>query len=96
MKAKRGTRQGTLCPRASHLARLTPKPSRMKCKGFKINFPRSTEEDEALKTWLAGYEHKSNQFAVCKLLNVLGPSSAHPVITLHESQTKTQTRLSLA
>lgn len=77
-------------------ARLTPKPSRMKCKGFKVNFPRSTGEDEALKAWLATYEHKSGQFAVCSLLKTLGPSSPHPVITLHDRLTKAQTRLQLA
>ncbi len=77
-------------------ARLTPKPSRMKCKGFKVNFPRSTEEDEALTTWLAEYEHKSKQFAVCTLLKVLGSPISHPVIALHDSLTKAQTRLKLA
>ena len=87
----------SLCARQQCFrARLTPKPSRMKCPGFKVRFPRTDEEDRALKAWLVDYEHKSGQFAVCSLLQVLGPSFRHPVIDLHDRLTKVHTRLPLA
>lgn len=86
-----------LCARQKcYRARLTPKPSRMKCRGFKVSFPRTAEEDAALKTWVAEYEHKAGRFAVCRLIKVLGPSRTHPVISLHDNLTKATARLSLA
>jgi hypothetical protein len=86
-----------LCARQKcYRARLTPKPSRMKCRGFKVSFPRSAEEEAALQTWLADYRCQSDRFAVCKLLKVLGLSHSHPVISLHDSLTKAGSRLNLA
>jgi len=44
-------------------ARLTPKPSRMKLKGYKVKYPREGDDSE-FQRWVSEYENMSRSFSV--------------------------------
>lgn len=68
-------------------ARLTPKPSRMRMRGFKVKFPRDGDDSE-FQRWLTEYEHTSQRFGVCKLVEQVGASHSMPeVVRLHDDIT---------
>jgi len=68
-------------------ARLTPKPSRIKVRGYKVKYPRE-QEDYQLQQWLTNYENASRNFSVCKLVEQIGASSSLPeVVRLHDELT---------
>jgi len=52
-------------------ARLTPKPSRMKLRGFKVKYPREGDDSE-FQRWVGEYESLSRGFSVCKLIEKTG------------------------
>lgn len=65
-------------------ARLTPKPSRMKFRGYKVKYPREGDEDE-FQRWVSEYERMSRDFSVCKLIEQVGASHSLPeVVRLHD------------
>jgi hypothetical protein len=68
-------------------ARLTPKPTRIKMKTFKVKYPRDGE-DVKFQTWLKEYEYQSKNFSSCKFIEQIGtgyamtePVRAHDEIT---------------
>jgi hypothetical protein len=78
----------TLCIKQDcYRARLTPKPYRMKLRGYKVKYPRQGEEIE-FQRWLSEYEHVSRDFSVCKLVEQLGPrQDINNVVQLHDDIT---------
>jgi hypothetical protein len=56
-------------------ARLTPKPSRMKMKGYRVKYPR-LEDEAKFQDWLKDYEYQSRNFSVCKFIEQAGASYA--------------------
>jgi hypothetical protein len=77
-----------LCIRQGcYRARLTPKPSRMKFKGYKVKYPRERDDSE-FQRWVTDYESMSRSFSVCKLIDQLGTSSyMNDVVRLHDEVT---------
>jgi hypothetical protein len=70
-------------------ARLTPKPSRMKQRGYKVKFPRSAEEEQLFQTWLLEYEAASKNFSVCKFIEQLGAGHSIPeAVRFHDDVTQ--------
>ena len=68
-------------------ARLTPKPSRMKFRGFKVKYPREGDEGE-FQRWVSEYESMSRNFSVCKFVGQVGASHSMPdVVQLHDDVT---------
>ena len=68
-------------------ARLTPKPSRMKLKGFKVKYPREGDDSE-FQRWVSEYENLSRSFSVCKLIEQIGASHyVTDVVRLHDDVT---------
>jgi len=68
-------------------ARLTPKPSRMKLKGFKVKYPREGDDSE-FQRWVSEYENMSRSFSVCKLIEQIGASHyVTDVVRLHDEVT---------
>jgi hypothetical protein len=68
-------------------ARLTPKPSRMKMRGYKVKFPREGDDGE-FQQWLAEYESKSCDFCGCRFIEQLGASRyLNSVVRLHDEMT---------
>ncbi len=68
-------------------ARLTPKPSRMKFRGFKVKYPREGDDSE-FQRWVSEYENISRSFSVCKLVEQVGASqSMNEVVRLHDDLT---------
>lgn len=77
-------------------ARLTPKPYRMKMRGYKIKFPRDGNDGE-FQQWLSQYESNSRSFNVCRFIEQIGTN--HPlndVIRLHDDLTGVNFRQPLA
>lgn len=73
-------------------ARLTPKPSRMKFRGYKVKYPREGDDSE-FQRWVSEYENLSRGFCVCKFIEQVGTS--HPlneVTRLHDDLTGTSYR----
>jgi hypothetical protein len=68
-------------------ARLTPKPSRMKLKGYKVKYPREGNDSE-FQRWVSEYENLSRSFSVCKLIEQVGASHyVTDVVRLHDDVT---------
>jgi len=68
-------------------ARLTPKPSRMKFRGYKVKYPREGDDSE-FQRWVSEYENMSRSFSVCKLVEQVGViSSMNDVVRLHDDVT---------
>jgi hypothetical protein len=76
-------------------ARLTPKPGRIKMRGYRVKFPR--EADAALDQWISNYERESQNYSACKFIEQLGGASlVSDVIHLHDEITRAHTHLNLA
>jgi len=74
-------------------ARLTPKPARIGMKTLmKFRFPYAEEEKEAIRQWLAEYEKKSENFAVCRLSARYGKRFTSPAVEFHDRITKADAR----
>lgn len=68
-------------------ARLTPKPSRMKFRGYKVKYPREGDEGE-FQRWVLEYESMSRNFSVCKFIEQVGATySAPEVVRFHDDVT---------
>ena len=68
-------------------ARLTPKPSRMKVRGYKVKYPREGDDSE-FQNWVSEYENLSRSFSVCKLIEQVGVSHyVTDVVRLHDDVT---------
>ena len=68
-------------------ARLTPKPSRMKLRGYKVKYPRQGDDSE-FQRWVSEYENVSRSFSVCKLIEQVGASHyVTDVVRLHDEVT---------
>jgi hypothetical protein len=68
-------------------ARLTPKPSRMKFRSFRVKYPREGDEGE-FQRWVSEYENMSRGFSVCKLVEQVGSSQyVNEVVRLHDDVT---------
>jgi hypothetical protein len=85
----------------SFRARLTPKPERCGTWRPEMAYPRETAaEQQAFATWLARYESLSARFAVCKLVETVGPARVHaeiaPLLAIHDAETKVASDLPLA
>jgi hypothetical protein len=77
-------------------ARLTPKPYRMKLRGYKVRYPREGEESE-FQRWLSEYESLSRDFSVCKLVEQIGTrQDMNDVVRLHDDMTGVGYALRLA
>jgi hypothetical protein len=77
-------------------ARLTPKPYRMKMRGYKVKFPREGDDSE-FQQWLAQYEANSRSFNVCRFVEQLGTSQPlTDVVYLHDDLTGVNFRQPLA
>jgi len=68
-------------------ARLTPKPHRMKVRGYKVKYPRDGDDSE-FQRWLSEYETVSRSFSVCKLIEQVGSGQyVNDVVRLHDDVT---------
>ena len=68
-------------------ARLTPKPSRMKFRGYRVKYPRAGDDSE-FQRWVSEYESASRNFSVCKLIEQVGSSQyVNDVVRLHDDVT---------
>ena len=68
-------------------ARLTPKPSRMNFRGYKVKYPREGDDSE-FQNWVSEYENMSRGFSVCKLIEQVGTSQyVTDVVRLHDDVT---------
>ena len=78
-------------------ARLTPKPARIKMTtARKFRFPYAEADKEAMAAWLAEYEKKSADYAVCRLIAQIGKKFTSPAIEYHDRMTKADRHLPLA
>jgi hypothetical protein len=77
-------------------ARLTPKPFRIKCKRHHVVYPRTPEEDAALKSWGETYSELAQNFAACKFIKAIGSVQGSPVIRYHDELTRVHEHLDLA
>ncbi len=67
-------------------ARLTPKPYRIKVRGYKVKYPR--DDDSEFQRWLSEYESVSRGFSVCKLIEQIGTGPYNnDVIRIHDELT---------
>ena len=84
----------------SFRARLTPKPWRANHFAPPGQFPRDARQQAAFSEWLAKYQQKSAEFAVCSYLGEAGggrvAASIEPVLKYHDDQTRVGSGLSLA
>jgi hypothetical protein len=71
-------------------ARLTPKPSRMKLRGYKVRFPRDVVAEQEFRQWLAGYEAASRDFSVCKFIEQIGGGDIPEAVRVHDESTGIQ------
>lgn len=86
-----------LCDKQNcYRARLTPKPNRIKMKGYRVQYPR--QEDEAkFQAWLKDYEYKSRGYSVCKFIEQVGASySPTEAVRIHDEMTGISYNLPLA
>ena len=68
-------------------ARLTPKPSRMKFRSYKVKYPREGDDVE-FQRWVSEYESLSRNFSVCKFVEQVGASHyVTDVVRLHDEVT---------
>ena len=68
-------------------ARLTPKPHRMKMRGYRVRFPREGDDRE-FQDWLTKYEWESRNFSVCKLIEHVGAGHyVNDAVRLHDEIT---------
>ena len=68
-------------------ARLTPKPSRMRFRGYKVKYPREGDDSE-FQRWVSEYESVSRNFSVCKFIGQAGVDHSMPeVVRLHDDVT---------
>ncbi|MBK9924900.1 MAG: hypothetical protein IPP66_06355 [Anaerolineales bacterium] len=68
-------------------ARLTPKPSRMKLRGYKVKYPREGDDSE-FQRWVSEYESLSRSFSVCKFIGQVGTGyGGSEVIRFHDDVT---------
>ena len=65
-------------------ARLTPKPVRIKSKTPRIPFPRTTEEDLAMKEWDQQYREKSAPYSVCRFVKEIGRRNSSQIVEIHD------------
>lgn len=66
-------------------ARLTPKPHRMKIECIKYRCPIPEGLENTYRDWVANYEHESKNFAVCRLVDVLGSGySDNFIVNFHD------------
>ena len=85
------------CRQQCFRARLTPKPARMGMKTMiKFHFPYAEENKDAIAGYLAEYEKKSGEYAVCRLIAQLGKRFTSPAIEYHDKITGCGKRLPLA
>ncbi len=78
-------------------ARLTPKPFRMKQSGFRVHFPRETQEEEtAQQEWVTSYNSRRQAYATCHFLTALGGDSTNALIQYHDQTTGAFSSLPLA
>jgi len=77
-------------------ARLTPKPSRMKLRGYKVKYPREGDDGE-FQRWVSEYESVRRNFSVCKLVEQVGSIiSINEAVRLHDDVTGVDYRQPLA
>lgn len=77
-------------------ARLTPKPSRMKMRAYKVKFPREGDDSE-FRQWLTQYESNSRSFCVCRFVEQIGTNyPLDDVVCLHDDLTGVNFRQPLA
>ena len=77
-------------------ARLTPKPTRMKLRRYKVMFPRTRQEEMEFRTWLSDYEVASRNFSVCRLIEQIGQSHLNEAVRLHDEISGVQWNQQLA
>jgi len=68
-------------------ARLTPKASRMRHKGHRVVYPRTPEQEQVFQEWLVGYESKSSEYGVCRLVKEIGLKIQSSIVDLHDEKT---------
>jgi hypothetical protein len=77
-------------------ARLTPKPSRMKFRSYKVKYPREGDDGE-FQRWVSEYESACRNFSVCKFVEQVGASHyVTDVVKLHDEVTGVDYRQQLA
>jgi hypothetical protein len=68
-------------------ARLTPKPSRMKFRSYKVKYPREGDDSE-FQRWVSEYESVSRSFSVCKFVEQVGANRPMiEVVRFHDDAT---------
>lgn len=77
-------------------ARLTPKPYRMKFRGYKVKYPREINDGE-FQRWVLEYESVSRKFSVCRFVEQVGAGHAvNEVVRFHDDVTGVEYRQQLA
>ena len=77
-------------------ARLSPKPGYIRYKALKVKFPRSDDEQRVFGDWLRGYEEKSENYSVCRLVHSVRETRyLDEVIKVHDDYCKVSKNLPL-
>lgn len=66
-------------------ARLTPKPGRMRLRGFRVLWPRPSHLSGAFNAWLAEYEALSRGYATCRFVEQVGHAPAEEAVRVHDT-----------
>lgn len=74
------------CKQRCWRARLSPKPARLGMPPFPLA-QDSEHASAAAEEWVALYSAKQDGFAVCRLVESIGPPISSPIVTLHDSAT---------
>jgi hypothetical protein len=77
-------------------ARLTPKPHRIKQKPIRLMVPYDEGMRSTLGAWVESYNERSRGYAVCRLVDVIGPDAVDDVIRYHDKRTLGDVRSPLA
>jgi len=82
-------------------ARLTPKPWRIDLSAPSVRWPFGSEQDAiSFENWERTYQQKSQNYATCHLVKVIGEPVVHPsvkpIIELHDKLTCVEANLPLA
>ncbi|MFA5260692.1 MAG: hypothetical protein WC450_05635 [Candidatus Omnitrophota bacterium] len=87
-----------LCVRQKcYRARLSPKPSRIKCKARKFKVPYAQDEREEIERWKDAYYKKSRGFSVCKYIATFGKDAlSSGIVETHDGMTGAHQSLTLA
>ncbi len=77
-------------------ARLTPKPHRIRMKSIRLRYPYDDGTRKQVEAWVREYESKSEGFASCRLVQVIGSAPDSLAVRYHDERARAASGLPLA